>query len=206
MLGRTGRLRPASVSTRQEGGERVALPLVGPLLDLLGGAARSSVDNARGAAAALSAAVADRRALMDALDEEGAAAYPGELVRLSPETSFELLAHRSVGRLAYVARAGTPDIVPVNYRLFEGDVLIRSGPGPKLQAAERRDLVAFEVDDLDEDTATGWSVVVVGRLRRLRETERLRLPASVLPEPWASGRRDAVVGLTPVRVTGRRVT
>jgi nitroimidazol reductase NimA-like FMN-containing flavoprotein (pyridoxamine 5'-phosphate oxidase superfamily) len=183
----------------------VALPLVGPLLDLLGGAARSSVSNARDAAAALSAAVADRRALMDGLDEEGAAAYPGELVRLSRDTSLELLTHRSVGRLAYVARAGTPDIVPVNYRLFQGDILIRSGPGPKLQAAERRDLVAFEVDDLDESTATGWSVVVVGRLRRLRETERLRLPASVLPAPWASGRRDTVVGLTPVRVTGRRV-
>lgn len=43
--------------------------------------------------------------------------------------------------------------------LLGGDVLVRSGSGPKLQAAERQELVALEVDDLDEADRSGWSLV-----------------------------------------------
>ena len=114
---------------------------------------------------------------------------------------LELLASRTVGRLAYVARAGTPDIVPVNYRYVDGRVVIRSAPGPKLQAAERRERVALEVDELDEETRSGWSVVVHGRATVLR-------PEHEPPEgavPWAPGPRRHVLQVVPERVTGRRL-
>ena len=127
-------------------------------------------------------------------------ARPGDLTALSAEECRALLATRSVGRLAYVARAGVPDIAPVTYVLDGGDVVLRSGPGPKLQAAERGDTVAFEVDDLDEEAHTGWSVVVVGRARRVPASAGL-----AAPEPWSSGPRRHLVRITPVRVTGRRL-
>ena len=176
----------------------MALPLLTParVLHLT----RGALDNARSAGDLITQAVADRRALAPS-DGDAAPAH-GDLALLDEEECLRLLAGRTVGRLAYVARAGTPDIAPVNYVLHGRDVLVRSGPGPKLQAAERREVVAFEVDDLDDDAQTGWSVVVVGRSRRLEPHE---LQGVALPEPWSTGPRRHVVAIRPSRLSGRRL-
>ena len=160
---------------------------------------RSAVDNARAAGEVLTTAVGERKELAP---HEGTDLEHGVLGALDEAECLRLLASRSVGRFAYVARAGTPDIAPVNYVVVDRDVLVRSGPGPKLQAAERRETVAFEVDEVDEATHTGWSVVVVGRARVLREDERAGLD---VPDPWSSGPRRHVVRITPTRITGRRL-
>ena len=160
-----------------------------------------ALDNARTSTAAIAEQVRLREALAPADDDE-----PGTLVRLDRATCLDLLATRRTGRLAYVARAGVPDIVPVNIALDDERVLVRSGPGPKLQAAERREVVALEVDDIDEDGHTGWSVVVAGRARRLHTSEVARLPADLLPEVWARGPRSSVIAIELTRVEGRRLT
>jgi nitroimidazol reductase NimA-like FMN-containing flavoprotein (pyridoxamine 5'-phosphate oxidase superfamily) len=146
---------------------------------VLGAASRlrtSALDNALTATQALATSLADRRALAPADEPE-----PGGVSRLERAECLRLLRSRSIGRLAYVARAGVPDIVPVNYAVEGEDVVIRTGPGPKLQAAERRELVAFEVDDLDDARHTGWSVVVVGKARRLTEQEAGALARGAAP-------------------------
>jgi hypothetical protein len=119
---------------------------------------------------------------------------------LSDREALELLRSRSVGRFAYVARAGVPDVVPVNYAWCDAGILIRSGPGPKLQAAQRGEVVAFEVDDVDERTQTGVSVVVVGRATVID-------PRSVASdvEPWAGGPHRHLVLIRPQRISGRRL-
>ena len=162
--------------------------------------AGSAVVNARLAAQALSAQVDERRALI--ADPAGVGA--GTLASLSEAECRELLATRSLGRLAYVARAGVVDIVPVNYTMDGGTVLLRSGPGPKLQAAERREIVAFEVDDIDEQTRVGWSVVVTGVALRVGP-EQAALTPGAAPEPWATGPRRYTVRITPRRIDGRRL-
>ena len=121
-------------------------------------------------------------------------------------TRLALLASRRTGRLGYVARAGVPDVVPVNLALDGDRLLVRSGPGPKLQAAERREVVAVEVDDIDEQTRTGWSVVVAGRSRRLHTSEAAALDDDLLPEVWARGPRSSVIAIELTRVEGRRLT
>lgn len=163
---------------------------------------RGAVENARAGTEAIVRSAAERTILGSALSEPPSSGAGG-LQRLDSTACHELLAERSVGRLAYLAREGTPDIVPVNYVLWRGDILIRSGPGPKAQAAERGDLVAFEVDDVDESTGTGRSVVVYGPLRRLHPQERSRLPAEALPRPFAAGPRHHVLRLTAKRIDGR---
>ena len=166
----------------------------------------SAIANARSAVEFLGSAVADRteltRRLLDpAADDEPA---PDGTLRLIPrEECLQLLATRSVGRLAFLPRSGLPDIVPVNYLLDGTDVLIRSGPGPKLQAAERGDSVAFEVDDLDEGSRSGWSVVVHGTATRLNRSEQQQL--RIQPEPWATGPRTGVIRIHPRSITGRRL-
>lgn len=183
--------------------QRTAVSGVGSLLGRVALRPGGAVSNARAASAALAVTVAEREALTGALDTDDA--RPGDLTRLGRSDCLELLAGRSLGRLAYVARAGVPDIVPVNYVLHRGDVLLRSGPGPKQQAAERREQVAFEVDALDESRHRGWSVVVVGRLTRLTPTEQARLAERDGPVPWAHGPRSAVLRLRPTRIDGRRL-
>jgi nitroimidazol reductase NimA-like FMN-containing flavoprotein (pyridoxamine 5'-phosphate oxidase superfamily) len=160
----------------------------------------AALDNAAASTAAIAEQVRLREALAPAEDDE-----PGALGRLDRATCLELLASRRTGRLAYVARAGVPDVVPVNLALDGDRLLVRSGPGPKLQAAERGEVVAVEVDDLDEDTRTGWSVVVAGRARRLDTTEVAALRDDVLPEVWARGPRSSVIAIALTRVEGRRL-
>ena len=163
----------------------------------------SAVDNARNALSALGQQVLDRQAL--APQEPGAPPASGELAALTREECLELLRSQQLGRLAYIARAGAPDIAPVNYVVAGSDVLLRSGPGPKLQAAERRELVALEVDELDESTCAGWSVVLVGPAQRLSLAQVRAIPEGELPRPWANGPRHSVVRIRPTRITGRRL-
>src|SRR3954453_2082133 len=147
---------------------------VAALLTRRGG---SALANARTAVESISAAGGERGELMRLLvHDDRPDAHPGDLIALSRDACLDLLGSRSVGRLAYVARAGVPDVVPVNYAMDGDPVLIRSGPGPKLQAAERRDVVAFEVDQIDADAHRGWSVVVHGTAHRLSATGAARLP------------------------------
>ena len=159
----------------------------------------ASALNARSSLETITASVRDRRQLLGQLQGPSA---PGDVLGLSERECRELLATRTVGRLAYLARAGIPDIVPVNYVLQAEAVLVRSGPGPKLQAAERRDVVAFEVDAIDESTRTGWSVVVVGRAEPVPSGEA---SAMTLPLPWANGPRRHTLRIRPQRITGRQL-
>jgi nitroimidazol reductase NimA-like FMN-containing flavoprotein (pyridoxamine 5'-phosphate oxidase superfamily) len=164
----------------------------------------SALANARTAVESITAAVGERAELMRLLvHDDRPDAHPGDLIALSRDACLDLLRTRSVGRLVYVARAGVPDVVPVNYVVYGEDVLIRSGPGPKLQAAERRDVVAFEVDDIDEAARRGWSVVVHGTAQLLSMTDARHLPADT--HPWASGPRSHVIRVQTQRVTGRRL-
>ena len=131
------------------------------------------------------------------------------LQTLSRAECLRLLGTRKVGRFAFIAREGLPLILPVNYALDGESILIRSGVGPKLQAAERGELVSFEVDDLDETARGGWSVVVTGTAERLRWSHhgsRALVPVHAnIPEPWADGRRPHLIRIHAQRITGRRL-
>jgi len=107
---------------------------------------RGALANARDSLDHIARSVDDRRQLQSGL---ATALAPGELGALGTAECLELLASRSVGRLGYLARQWVPDIAPVNYAVSHGDLLIRSDTGPKLHAAERGELVAFEVDDVN---------------------------------------------------------
>lgn len=158
----------------------------------------SSLANARTSLEDIGLAVGERRLLQHHL---ALASTSGDLLPLTDEECYDVLARHTVGRLAYIARAGIPDITPVNYVLEREALLIRSGAGPKLQAAERRELVAFEVDELDEERHTGVSVVVLGRAERLTPEEAAQCTSR--PLPWAHGPRVHTIRVEPRRVTGR---
>jgi uncharacterized protein len=75
---------------------------------------------------------------------------------------LRLLTTVSIGRVIFTERA-LPDVVLVDFVFHEGKIVLPTGQGSKLSAAVRNVVVAFEVDDFDTETWTGWSVTVIGR-------------------------------------------
>src|ERR1044071_6519830 len=82
----------------------------------------------------------------------------------------ELLASETVGRVG-VTIHGLPVILPVNYAVFDGDIVFRTSEGTKLHAATERAIVAFEVDAHDAAAGLGWSVLVIGRSARVADAD-----------------------------------
>jgi nitroimidazol reductase NimA-like FMN-containing flavoprotein (pyridoxamine 5'-phosphate oxidase superfamily) len=120
------------------------------------------------------------------------------------EECFELLAAKSVGRIAYTADAGAR-ILPVNYILADDCIIFRTVPDGEIFRHALNSICAFEIDETDEFFESGWSVVAVGRLQLANEEDFARMRYGKLPEPWAGGNRYMFVRLPCEHVSGRRV-
>lgn len=123
---------------------------------------------------------------------------------LTDEEALELLAGAEVGRVG-VTMGALPAIFPVNYRVIDGAVVFRTGPGSKLRAATNGAVVAFEVDDHDRAERTGWSVLVVGRAEVVHDLDVTLKALDAGLEPLADGERGAIVRIEPTFVSGRRI-
>ena len=122
---------------------------------------------------------------------------------LDREESLRLLGTAALGRIA-VTSAALPLVLPVNFRFDGRQVLIRTGAGTKLDAATDHAVVAFEVDEIDPATESGWSVVVTGVARELTDPVALSELADRPLTRWATGDADRVVAISIDLVSGRR--
>ena len=127
-----------------------------------------------------------------------------ELEVLSKDECLAVLASRSIGRVGITHRA-LPVILPVNYALLNGDVVITTGVGSKLEAAVVRAIVAFEVDDIDEGTRTGWSVCVKGRAEELVRPDDIEAAEALGMQTFCPSERHRYVRISTDLMTGRRV-
>jgi uncharacterized protein len=116
---------------------------------------------------------------------------------------FALLRTQYVGRLVFTERA-LPAIRLVNFSLFNGQIALRVGHSPWVPRLDRT-VVAFEADNLDSTTCTGWSVVVVGKARLVLDIDELVMLCDPTQRAWQSGGRDQVLCIDMERVTGRRM-
>lgn len=114
------------------------------------------------------------------------------------------LAAGSVGRVA-VSQAALPVVVPVNYAVLDGDIVIRTGAGTKLDAALAGAVVAFEIDAVDPIYHEGWSVMVQGRAHEVVDPDELMRARALPLTPWAAGARDRFVRIASERITGRKI-
>ena len=126
------------------------------------------------------------------------------LTELSPHQCWELLESTSFGRVA-VTVGTTPDIFPVNYRVHHGEIVVRTEAGTKLAAATLMGSVAFEIDSRDDDTQTGWSVVVKGHGREPAQLDELLALDNLGMEPWVDTPKTRWLAIAPHEITGRRV-
>jgi nitroimidazol reductase NimA-like FMN-containing flavoprotein (pyridoxamine 5'-phosphate oxidase superfamily) len=113
------------------------------------------------------------------------------------------LATGTIGRVAF-CRAH-PMVLPVVYGMLDDDVVFRTAPGEKLIAAVLHQTVAFEIDDYDTRTSTGWSVNVVGSPEEIvHPVDVGRAQALGLP-CWAGEARDRFVRIRVHELSGRSI-
>lgn len=133
------------------------------------------------------------------------AAAPGEFTRLGRAESMRLLAGAPVGRLIFTVNA-LPAVRLMNFALVDGLIVLRTTADTVAARKVNDTIVAFEVDDLDAATSTGWSVVVTGRCNLVTDPELVARYQTTPLEPWAPGERDQFVTITTEVVDGRRVS
>jgi nitroimidazol reductase NimA-like FMN-containing flavoprotein (pyridoxamine 5'-phosphate oxidase superfamily) len=129
---------------------------------------------------------------------------------LTKAESLRLIEQAEVGRIGFTGRYG-PTVMPVNFKVVNGTVVFRTEEDGALAEDLRTGipgadyLVAFEVDETDTATKTGWSVMVRGGVHHVDDeaTRAELLQAGI--ESWAGGERDLFLQVTPSVVTGRRV-
>ena len=107
------------------------------------------------------------------------------LEMLSFDECLALLASVPVGRVGFHAD-GEVVVLPVNHVVDGQDVVFRTARGAKLSAAEARNPVAFEADDYDPETGSGWSVLVTGRAEAVYEDAEIRRLSGLGLYPWAT--------------------
>ena len=126
------------------------------------------------------------------------------LLALSHSESVDLLSGAQVGRVVFSERA-LPAVVPVTFALHADGIVMHTSRDTSLAvAAERGDVLAFEVDDIDPASRTGWSVVVLGK-PELVTNAKDRARINLVLESWVSGHHDVCIRLPLTVVTGRRI-
>lgn len=123
----------------------------------------------------------------------------GHLTRLDTAECRLLLSSRSFGRVGWNSAAGV-QILPVSYGIVDDLIVIRTQAGSPLAELVRPLEVSFQVDDLDDETSTGWSVLVHGT----SGAPVSALPPN-MPSPWAPGDRPIVIGIAIDHYAGRSI-
>ena len=115
-----------------------------------------------------------------------------------------LLAGAVIGRLAYTEGA-LPAIQPVHFTMSGDRIVIPTRAGSKVAAASRGAVVAFEVDDFDAASRTGWNVTVVGPSHVITEPAEVAELDTLGAHPWAPADMTCYIVVESTLVRGRRI-
>jgi len=127
----------------------------------------------------------------------------GPFVELTEKECHDRLAARTTGRVGWSA-GGNQRILPVTYTVHAGKIVFRTSPYGSLSELIRPMAAAFEVDEIDEVSGDGWSVLVQGRAEGVvRVADLGDLWTTNELAPWAPGTRNVFVAITPHTISGR---
>ncbi len=124
---------------------------------------------------------------------------------LSETECEDLLRAGLVGRVAVCTPTG-PHVVPVNYSVVDGALVLRTTPYSLLGSQVRGSMLALEVDHFDYEYQRGWSVVARGRAEMVTaagELENIR--ATWNPNTWVAGARTLYLRMRWSELTGRQL-
>ena len=130
--------------------------------------------------------------------------FTSRFAEISQPRCLELLMQKKSGRVAWSAPDG-PRILPVTYQYWNGMIVFRTAPDGPLASLAHRTRVAFEIDEIDDERETGWSVLVRGAATGVTQDYTLSTLWRNGPVPWAGGVRNVFIAINPESVTGRAV-
>lgn len=126
------------------------------------------------------------------------------LRELGPDQCASLLRSERFGRVSLLTPHGL-EVLPVNYVVHDAVILVRISPDGILARHGHGNHLAFEVDAVDPEHWSGWSVVARG-LGEVSDVDLSAVPPlGARPRPWASGDRDKELRIAWTRITGRRL-
>jgi uncharacterized protein len=123
---------------------------------------------------------------------------------LTPQDCLRLLGSVPVGRIAYTDQA-LPAVQPVTFLLDNNAVLVRTGAGAQLASAARNAVVAFQVDQLDPESRSGWAVMVVGYAQEITDPDEVSRIKELPLRAWFTTERDHFIRVSIELIDGRRV-
>lgn len=129
-----------------------------------------------------------------------------QAIELTEAECWTLLEGASLGRVVFTHRA-MPAIRPVNHLVDDRKIIVRSHLGAAIVSratADAGSVVCYEADDLDPVRHTGWSVIVTGMARLVRDPAAIARYERIL-EPWIAGQMDHVISIEPEFVSGIRL-
>ena len=127
---------------------------------------------------------------------------------LTPVSSSEVLGLLStvrVGRVAFSHRA-LPGIQVVSHVIDVGDIVFRSHGRPPVIPPGRAGpvVLAYEADDVDPQTFTGWRATVTGVAKMIRSPREVAHLDGLLPAWPVAGGSGLLVRLHPGTLSGYR--
>jgi hypothetical protein len=129
-----------------------------------------------------------------------------QLTELDRGEALRLLGSVSLGRIVFTHRA-MPAVRPVNHIIDSTGIVIRSHSGAAIISeadSARGAVVAYEADNIHPHYHLGWSVVVTGIARLVRDPGELTRYRQALI-PWVDREMDQVIRIQPEVVTGFRL-
>jgi hypothetical protein len=121
----------------------------------------------------------------------------------SPEC-WRLLSTRPVGRLGFTDRA-LPEIRPTHFVVRDEQLVLATLNDRKVVSADRRDVVAFEVEDYDPDTREGWWVSTVGRAGLITDRAEIDDLDRLDFTPWSDHPHRHYIAVQIEALHGRRL-
>ena len=122
---------------------------------------------------------------------------------LDPAECERLLRRGSFGRLVLSTPEG-PEIFPVNYAVQDDAIVVRTSSSGAIARHGDDAEVVFEIDRVDEEYWSGWSVVARGRGELASDpTDDVTVGRPV--RSWVDEDRDSELRVAWRELTGRRV-
>lgn len=130
-----------------------------------------------------------------------------ELQPIDRGDCLQLLSAHRFGRVAVNVSGQAPLIRPVNYLFDERSqaIVFRTAAGSKLYGLLASRKAAFEIDGIDLQSRTGWSVVVRGIAEEIIDPGELRRLERLPLDPWATGDMPHFIRIRAWTVTGRKI-
>jgi len=127
-----------------------------------------------------------------------------QLMELNRSECLTLLATAPVGRIVFTEHA-LPAAQPVNFFLDDEEIIFRTRGGGKLAAAVHHAVVAFQADNIDPATRTGWSVCGVGEAYEIVDPARITELEAAAPPAWAPGPTTHLICIPLQHLSGRQL-